>query len=116
MRIRQMEWEREEWSFLVVGAVERRVLAVSMKVRNSFAVVGVFSSMPTSCMVPKASSFTVMGFRSLRRSGMCVSVGVGEKREREYRIGYCLLLRRHRSEHLSQNLPLLSQQVISQVQ
>lgn len=76
MRMRQMEWEREDWSFFAVEAVERCVLAVSTKDKNSSAVAGFFSSMPMSCMVPKASSFTFIGFRSARRSGVVVRMGV----------------------------------------
>lgn len=69
MRMRQIEWEREDVSFFVVAAVERCVLASSMNSKNSSAVLGFFSSAPTNCMVPNASSFTVIWFRSARRSG-----------------------------------------------
>jgi hypothetical protein len=50
-------------------------LASSMNSKNSSAVLGFFSSAPTNCMVPNASSFTVIGFRLARRSGGVLELG-----------------------------------------
>jgi len=67
-RIRQTACEREDWSFLVVDAVERSSFATSIRLRNSSKVLGFFSRMPRSCMVPKESSKTLICLRSWRRS------------------------------------------------
>lgn len=67
-RVQQIACEREDWSFFLVDSVERSFLATSIKLRHSFKVVGFFSRMPRSCMVPKESSKTLICFRSWRRS------------------------------------------------
>ena len=67
-RMRQIACEREDWSFLLVDSVERSFLATSITPKNSFKVVGFFSRMPRSCIVPKESSKTLICFRSCRRS------------------------------------------------